>query len=225
MSHVSVKPASGARQPSFDELLTSFSKLLAASIDSTRVLLQQAAAVLPRAPGLPMPGTRDMCAIPETECPPRCVCEVTWRAAPGETPGLAIRVRNASKAARTFALSATPFTGAGGSPGKIALAPTSLSLPPGESGLVDATLTVPNVAPGDYEAEIVVRGAYEQCVRVTLEVRGEKACGDERCLCEVVQGEPPVRIRAHHWYDHFQCTERCVEPRRSPDRDDHHGPG
>jgi hypothetical protein len=28
-----------------------------------------------------------------------------------------------------------------------------------------------------------------------------------------------VRIRAHHWYDHFQCTEPCFEGRQSSDHD------
>lgn len=37
----------------------------------------------------------------------------------------------------------------------------------------------------------------------------ECCCRQKCCTCEVVLGDPPVRIRAHHWYDHFQCTERC----------------
>jgi hypothetical protein len=86
----------------------------------------------------------------------------------------------------------------------------------GHSGIVDARFTVPNVPEGDYDAEIVVVGAYEQCVRVTLRVRCKKTCGDERCTCEVIQGDPPLRIRTHHWYDHFQCTEPCVDPQRQP---------
>jgi hypothetical protein len=155
-----------------------------------------------------------MCEIPEIDCPPRCVCEVTWEASPGETPALTVRVTNASKFARTFHLDATSFVGDGGSPGTITLAPKSLSLPAGHVGIVNATFTVPDVPEGAYEAEILVRGAYEQCVRVRLTVKCEKTCGESRCTCEVVQGDPPVRIRAHHWYDHFQCTEPCFEPQR-----------
>lgn len=219
MSHVSVKPASAGR-PSLEELFALGSKLLATSIHSARIIMQQAAGLLPPMPDLRSLRPRDMCGIPETECPPRCVCEVTWEASPGETPGLTVRVRNASKTDRTFHLHATPFTGTGGSPGTLTLGPASLSLSAGHAGVADATFTVPNVPAGDYEAEILVQGAYEQCVRVRLNVRCEKTCGEERCTCEVVQGDPPVRIRAHHWYDHFQCTQPCVAPmRRSPDAD------
>src|SRR5262249_46017024 len=90
------------------------------------------------------------------------------------------------------------------------LSPASLSLAPGQAGVVRATFTVPRTPEGDYDAEIVVRGLYEQCVCVTLKVQCKKTCGDECCACEVVQGDPPVRIRAHQWYHHFQCTEPCI---------------
>jgi len=223
MSHATAKPASGT--PSLDEFLTAASKVLTASITSTRVILEQAASLLPGLPRLPDLRRREMCAIPETECPARCVCEVSWEANPGETLGLTLRVSNTSKVARTFTLSATPFTGAGASPGTIALEPTSLSLPTGHSAVVDGTFAVPKVDTGDYEAEIMVQGAYEQCVRVVLKVRRDKTCGADRCTCEVVQGDPPVRIRAHQWYDHFQCTEPCFGRGETNDRDplDHHG--
>ena len=215
--NVSVKPQS-ASQLFLDGLLGLGVKLMAMSIDNARSLIQQVSNILPPMPDVPSLRPRDMCAIPETECPPRCVCEVTWEASPGETPGLTVRVTNASKSARTFNLHATPFLGSGGSPGTMTLSAQSLSLAAGSSGVFNATFTVPNVPEGEYEAEIVVRGAYEQCVSVRLNVKCEKTSGKERGTCEVVQGEPPVRIRAHHWYDHFQCTESCVE-HRVPDKD------
>jgi hypothetical protein len=144
------------------------------------------------------------------------VCDVRWEAAPGEAPGLSIRVTNSSNTGRTFTLHATPFIGAGGSIGTIALQPTTLSLGAGETGFVNATYTVPNSEEGEYEAEVVVRGAFEQAVCVTLDLRCAKTRGQERGVCTVVQGDPPVRIRAHHWYDHFQCTEPCFSPRDRP---------
>ena len=208
--NVSVKPQS-ASQLFLDGLVGLGFKLLAMSIDNARTLVQQASSILPPLPDMQSLRPKDMCAIPETACPPRCVCEVVWEASPGETPGLTVRVTNASKSSRTFNLHATPFIGSGASPGTMTLAPQSLSLPPGSAGAVNATFTVPQVPEGEYDAEIVVRGAYEQCVRVTLNVKCEKTSGKERVTCEVVQGDPPVRIRAHHWYDHFQCTESCVE--------------
>jgi hypothetical protein len=215
--NVSVKPQT-ASQLLLDGLLGLGFKLLALSLDNARSLIQQASNILPPLPDVQSLRPKDMCAIPETQCPPRCVCEVTWEASPGETPGLTVRVTNASKSARTFNLHATPFLGSSGSPGTMTLSAQSLSLAGGSAGSVNATFTIPSVPEGEYDAEIVVRGAYEQCVSVRLNVKCEKTSGRERATCEVVQGDPPVRIRAHHWYDHFQCTESCVE-HRAPDRD------
>jgi len=164
---------------------------------------------------------KDPCAIPETECPPRCVCDVTWEASPGETPSLTLRLTNASTSTRTFQLQATPFTGPSGSPGTLTLSPTSLTLQGGQTGIANAKFTVPNVPEDDYHAEVVIKGAYEQCVQVRLRVRCKKACGDEHCTCDVVQGDPPVRIRAHHWYHHFQCTEPCGGGERQVPGHDH----
>ena len=101
--------------------------------------------------------------------------------------------------------------------GTLSLSPATLTLQAGQTGIVNAKFTVPNAPDGDYHAEIVIKGAYEQCVRVRLRISCKKVCGDEHCVCEVVQGDPPVRIRAHHWYHHFQCTEPCGDERRGPD--------
>jgi hypothetical protein len=216
--NVSVKPQTTS-QLLLDGLLGLGFKLLAMSIDNARTMIQQVSSILPPLPDIQALRPKDMCAIPETECPPRCVCEVAWEGSPGEMPGLTVRVTNASKSARTFNLHATPFIGAGGSAGTMTLAPQSLSLSAGASGAVNATFTIPNVPEGEYDAEIVVQGAYEQCVRVILKVQCAKTSGKERGLCEVVQGDPPIRMRAHHWYDHFQCTEPCVQAGHRPDTD------
>jgi hypothetical protein len=223
MSHGWVRPASAGRLP-LEELLGIGGKLLVLSLDSTRAFIRQAVTLFPPLPSIPdCPALRlkDPCEIPEVECPPRCVCEATWEASPGETVHLTVRVTNASRASRTFHLQATPFRGPGPSPGTITLTPPSLSLGSGRTDATAATFVVPNVAEGDYESEILVRGAYEQCVRVTLKIRCAKTCGVEHCTCTVVQGDPPQRIRAHRWYDHFQCTEPCVEDQ--PDHGGHRG--
>jgi hypothetical protein len=159
------------------------------------------------------------CQIPEQECPPRCVCEVCWEAAAGEELTCTVRVRNASSRTRTFELSATELTGPAGTLAELTVTPARLTMAPGRSGLVQGTLMLPeNAATGIYEGEILIRGAYEQCVCVQVTVKGtrnctcgqrECCCRQQCCTCEVVQGDPPVRIRAHYWYDHFQCTERC----------------
>ena len=220
MSHASVKQPPSTGQPSLNDLVGFGAKLLLLSLDNFRTVLQEAPSLLLPMPDLGSLRAKDPCAIPETDCPPRCVCEVTWEASPGETPGLTVRVTNSSKTTRTFKLHAIPFAGPGGSPGTMSLSPSSLTLQAGDTGIVNAKFTVPNVPEGDYNAEIVVHGAYEQCVRVRLRVQCKKTCGDEHCTCDVVQGDPPVRIRAHHWYDHFQCTEPCVDSgRRQPGHD------
>jgi hypothetical protein len=149
------------------------------------------------------------------------VCEVSWEAKAGETPTLTLRVTNSSKSTRTFQVHATPFAGPGGSPGTLSLTPSSLTLQPGHSDFVSAKFTVPNVPDGDYHAEIVVKGAFEQCVCVGLRVRCGKTCCNEHCTCDVVQGDPPVRIRAHEWYHHFQCIEPCVDDGRQQPNHNH----
>jgi hypothetical protein len=186
-------------------------RLMVISADTTRDFVRAAGELISATlPTIQVPRTaRPCCEIPETPCPPRCVCDLTSEARPGEAISLTVRVINASKSTRTFQLHATTFVGPGGAPGALTLAPSSLTLEAGHAGIITATFTVPNIPEGDYRAEIVVQGAYEQCVRVTLRVRCRKTCGDEPCICDVVQGEPPVRIRAHDWYDHFQCTEPC----------------
>jgi hypothetical protein len=77
---------------------------------------------------------------------------------------------------------------------------------------VEVSATVPDeFVDGDYVAEVFITGSYEQCVELRLGVVPSQKCppGKPRCFCDVVQGDPPVRIRAHRWYDHFQCTEPC----------------
>lgn len=234
MSKVAVRPLSGACTSEATSLAKVGPRLLSLSVDAFTDLLQGMAGVLGpvlsggavRCAPMPTRPTRsDCCAIPETECPPRCVCEITWEAARGESLRCSIRVVNSSVTARTFHLSASKFTGPSGSgAGTLTVSPKSLQLAGGSSGLVEAAFTVPDqMAAGYYEAEIEVRGAYEQCLRVLLRVTEKPACGPEPppCRCEITQGEPPVRIRAHHWYDHFQCTEPCLPARTFDDRHDH----
>ncbi|MDQ3697827.1 MAG: hypothetical protein M3373_07355 [Gemmatimonadota bacterium] len=225
MSRVSTKSATGA-PPTLAELAALGPKLMTLSFESARDFARQASAMLgpamPKMPAMPSMRRAGMCDIPESECPPRCVCEIGWEASPGETLRCTIRVTNTSKGERPFTLEATPFAGPGDSPGTVTLTPASLTVGGGQSAIVTATFTVPQtIAPGDYESEIFVRGAYEQCVRVTLGVQRQA-----HCSCDVEQGDPPLRIRAHHWYDHFQCGEPCAPAsRRQPVDDPQEHPG
>ena len=146
------------------------------------------------------------CEIPETECATRCIGPIELGAMTGQTVTAVVRVVNRAAVARTFTFSATPFT-SGTSSAQFAFAPPSLSLAPGASGFTVASLTIPvNFTRGEYQAQIVVAGAYEQCVAVELEV----GCEDMRsATAEIVQLDAAFRVRAHRWYDHFQCSEPC----------------
>jgi hypothetical protein len=185
-------------------------RLLSLSLESARDFFEQAAEIVSpvlRMPAMPrMPRMGDCCEIPETECPPRCVCDVTWQGCHGQRLRGTIRLTNTSGQERRFELVATPFCGPSAVETRIAVEPTQVSLSPGATALAEVTFTVPErLAPGVYSAEILVHGSWEQCVRVRLEVEAERVWH-----CEVRQGEPPVRVRAHRWYDHFQCVERCA---------------
>lgn len=198
-------------RPDLETLAGVGPKLFVASLESTREFFRQATEIVPPVTGVKALRPRGMCAIPESECPPRCVCEITWGAGPGETVACTLRVRNESGAKRDFRASATPLRGPGGSAGAPTVSPEGFSLPLGDAAAVRVAYTVPEgLAPGRYEGEVRIEGAYEQCVRLRLNVEGRA-----HCTCEVVHRRPPVRRRAHRWHDHFLCEEPCV-PERAP---------
>jgi hypothetical protein len=159
---------------------------------------------------LPRPGGR--CAVPETACPPRCVCRLALKAVHGETATGSVTVTNTDRQTRTFELVAETFRGAQGDTGvKPSVEPTSASLAPGQSVPVKLAVAASNAfaAGAVYESRVLVRGAYEQCVCLELQVEARAVPH-----CDVAQGAIPTRVRAHRWYDHFQCEELCFEPAR-----------
>ena len=129
-----------------------------------------------------------------------------------------IHITNTGTQTRNFTFAATPFSGPGNPATRVQISASGATLAPYASINVTAVLTVaPDFQPGGrYDAELVIHGAYEQCVRMTLDVAPPtgKDCAVERC--EVRAGDLPVRIRAHQWYHHFQCVEPCVELLRPP---------
>ena len=152
------------------------------------------------------------CDIPELDCPPRCACELHWAAVPGEKLKALITVINRSNQARNFAFQARPFKFADKEiPGPV-LTPASAVLQPNESMAVAAELRISETfQPGSiYRTEVVIAGSYERCVCITLCVERETVSH-----CSVELGDPPVRIRAHEWYDHFQCVEACAPSGRT----------
>jgi hypothetical protein len=149
------------------------------------------------------------CDIPETECPPHCVCDIEWRACRGQQLKATIQVRNTARVARPFTFTATPFQGPGNPNVAVDVAPPNAGLKPNQTVVVTVTFTVSPEFQADqfYYGEVLITGAYEQCVRLLLHIRP-----DVTPHCVVEQGEIPTRIRAHRWYDHFQCEEPCEEP-------------
>ena len=153
---------------------------------------------------------RKSCDIPETECPPYCVCELEWEAFEGDTVKGTIDIHNSGKQDSAFSLSADEFRAERDlSTVKPTLNPSSFTLKAGESQRVDVAVQLdesmdPNQT---YRTEVKIAGRYEQCVRLIVHLRRKLHPN-----CKVEHGEIPTRIRAHHWYDHFQCEELCFEP-------------
>jgi len=159
---------------------------------------------------------KNCCEIPETECPPRCVCEIRWKACQGGTVQANVQVTNTGSATRNFVFSATPFSGPGNPTAAIQVSPGTATVAPNTSVNVAVSFSVPAdfQSGSQYTAEFRVYGAYEQCVCIILRIEPPTSCAPERC--EVRAGDIPVRIRAHNWYDHFQCIEPCTELLRQP---------
>src|SRR5688572_1926630 len=112
------------------------------------------------------------CEIPETCCPPRCVDEIKWKIARGALPEATVLVRNVGTTARQFKFSATDLAGVGVGAAKLSVAPASALLQPGESTVVRVKLedSLALRACQDYRAEVLVKGSWEQCVKVLLHV-------------------------------------------------------
>ncbi len=145
------------------------------------------------------------CDIPETQCPPRCVCCICWEGAAGDILHHHIQITNTGKEKRLFSLESIPFPC---TEVAIDVSPAQKNLAPGQSLQAVASLKIPTDFSGSvYRTEILVKGAYEQCIKVHLQVKPRQ----DQC-CYIEQGEIPERVRAQKWYHHFQCTEPCFEP-------------
>lgn len=214
MSRVTMKPMHAGATGAAD-LLNVAPRLLLLSMESAQDFVSRATSALPAIPSLASvrraaAGSDDCgCDIPETDCPPRCVCEIHWEGSPGETFRATVRVRNTSQVARQFSVVSTDLSGV--ATGKLAVAPAQLQLAPGAAANVDVSYLVPaGTGAGSATAEVLVTGAYEQCVKVRLTVQPQPTI-----TCEVAQGDPPRRMRTMHWYRHWQCDEPCDPPRTS----------
>ncbi|MFQ5560062.1 MAG: hypothetical protein ACE5FU_05685 [Nitrospinota bacterium] len=153
------------------------------------------------------------CTIPETKCPPYCVCTLTWHACEGDKRTGRIHIENTSRQPISYTIEAVSFRSGGkDSAVKPSISPDTLNIPAGKSAAVDVAVTVDNNFDPDrtYKSEVKIRGKYERCICLTLKVG---SCCNE--FCEIDHGDIPTRIRADQWYRHFQCTEECFEPANS----------
>lgn len=145
------------------------------------------------------------CVIPETACPDACVCRIHWSGCPGDSFQYQIQVTNTSETKREFSLKSLPFPCTSE---QVKVVPDKKLLGPDESLQATATFTIPETFAGSsYRTRIKVFGAYEQYIEVCLTVRPKQAC-----CCYIEQGDIPKRVKAHHWFNHFQCEQDCFEP-------------
>jgi hypothetical protein len=132
---------------------------------------------------------------------------VAWQFERGVVPEASITAFNTGKASRVFSFVPTPIAGAEGTLAALVVTPDSAMLSPGQSVAVRLQLQhSETLNPGQhYKAALVVRGFYDQRLHVHSHVER-----DPSGHVEVDQGDAPTYLRAHHWYDHFQCTLDCA---------------
>lgn len=140
------------------------------------------------------------CGIPESSCP--VPCQIHWRGCVGDSFHHELQVTNRTRVEREFTLTPEPFPVAGET---VTVSPDKQTLAPDESVNVVVSFTNPAaMAGGCYQTRIRLAGAYEEDILVSLEVRAR-----QHCHSHIEQGEMPRKVRAHHWYHHFQCTHDC----------------
>lgn len=134
------------------------------------------------------------CAIPESGCPPRVVGAISFKIGRGAVPEATIVVRNVGKSERAFSFVATELAGPSAGSAKLVVHPETKRLAPGEQVVVKVTLSDSKTLTPlqTYRAEILIRGAFEQCVTLTCEVGRDVY--DE---CAVAQGSS-LKDRALH---------------------------
>ena len=148
---------------------------------------------------------KSCCDVPETPCPSACVAQICWHGGAGDTFHYKFNLVNTSKEEKLFSLEALPF---GGSSDAASFDVKEKLLAPGAQFNSLMSFTVPTeFTGGDYQAKIVIKGMYEQYALINLSVKP-----NQDCLTVVEQGAIPTRIKAHHWYNHFQEEVECFKP-------------
>jgi hypothetical protein len=155
---------------------------------------------------------KSCCDIPETNCPSPYVCRILWEGCPGDTFKYQLQVTNTSDIEREFNLIPSPFLC---TEEAVTVTPDNKKLLPDQSLNATISFTIPDTFGGGlYRARIKVAGAYAQFITINLTVADH-----QDCCCSIEQGEIPTRLKAHQWFDHFQCEEQCFEPIEQEDKE------
>lgn len=211
MSQAHARPLRGSQAgQGLDALLDGLPGLLSTAANQYVSLLKRSADLVGGLLPADLLDTRanDCCSVPTQDCPPRCIGEIGWQGCGCETQRASITVKNTGTQTRTFSFSAGSL-----GPAKVDVQPASATLAPCQSATVQ--VTVPGnqelKAGETYTGELLIRGAYEQCVCLSLRVEPPAVPH-----LDVSQGEIPERITELKWYRHWQCTDPCATT-RSPD--------
>ncbi len=211
MSQAYVRNLTGSKaEQGIDAMLDELPGMLSSATSVYLKLIRRAGrAVGDLLPAEMLAGANDCCAVPTQDCPPHCVAEICWDACPGETQRATITVKNTSTQTRAFT-----FTAGNLGPATVDIAPPAAQIAAGQS--VTLQVAVPAAAglkEGEtYTTEVLVRGAYEQCVKLKLRV-----ARTEVPHLDLAQGEVPQRITELKWYRHWQCTDPCATAARTTD--------
>lgn len=211
MSQATVRDLGGSRaEQGVDALLDGLPALLAAAASQYLNLLRRSSKLVEGLlPAGLLEGANECCTVPTQDCPPRCVAEICWEGCACEPQRATVTVRNTGTQARNFTFAAGSL-----GPAKVEVAPPAAQLAPGQA------VTLQVVVPGNqglqegecYGGELLIRGAYEQCVKLKLCITPSAVP-----RLEVAQGEVPERITELKWYRHWQCTDPCAPPRLPDD--------
>lgn len=140
------------------------------------------------------------------------VASLDWTMQRGVQPTATLCLHNRGQSTQSFTFEPSPWVGPGGEAAGLHIEPKEVSIAAGEQATVQLSLLGSvKLHPGQhYHADLTLRGSCDQRVRLHAYVQADPAAHSE-----VEQGELPTRVRAHHWYHHFQCTELCAKPPRT----------
>lgn len=161
-------------------------------------------------PNLPRPSLAkaSSCGLPSCECPSSDLGEIRKVIDQRRPVSLAFRVRNTTKERRVFTLAAKPVMSADGRPGgRIALAPASVDLEPGEVEMVRVEIDATGHDVGlNYTSIVTVasRDCEDMHLGVSVLVEHEVDSApllNLHCCCH-------PRPRPLRWYHHYYCDPR-----------------